>query len=1162
MYCQAMNFMVSFFVSPLCELICVASPAHRYWPVLACGFSLVIQGTAFAASPPELSVPLPPGMTPLTDIGVYRVGWQSYGQAPETMPLSWMGHFDERTGISCQPWGRVSGRNALLMHSPWHVPPGRVWVEYPLSLPHVTPIRLSFGIAMGPDVAVPGKSDGVTFSCQLVADGQERELMRQHHDKAEWRNYSFDLSAHAGRTIAVRLQVEPGPKNNASWDYSFFGDARITAGEGEESQAEVLKRLTGTRAYQAVDTASRVALSNTPKQGVAPSSLLPGRNSLEQAGSTWRFIYQGDDCRVVYSYEPSSGTLSDFRVQVDDRPVFQPALDGGATAAFTQGGKTDQVPLRGGKLVNASRNGDTLEVLWEYGLKSRPVRLAWTFRVFHKALVVAARCDEPVVSRFSLGGIGLAPLRRTFNVPYLLGSLHYLAAQNVFVCRYLDWTASHASTCPQGVATYDTKTDGTRNLLVESGYIAVSPDVGEVLPNIPHPPSPFLSVLGSRVMLDIWGHHQGAYAGDAAKLRELKDNGVDHLVIIQHDWQRYGYDVKLPDHLPANPQYGGEEGMKLFGKVANECGYLWSLHENYIDLYPDAPSYDAAARVLLGDGSPSKAWYNPGTKVQSFGLKCNRALGYAKQNSPEAHRRYATTAAYLDVHTCVPPWHQLDHDATQPMAAMARLKVQRDTELFQFERDMHGGPLFGEGANHFYWAGRCDGVEAQVVGGEDHAAFLDFDLLKLHPQMVNHGMGYYERWFRRGYETQYGVDAGSVEQWDKYRAMELAYGHAGFLGNVLVHTVQAVVREHHLMHPVQRLYGTGKPVDIRYEIGGRLVSASAALVVGDTSRQHIRYDSGLRLWVNWRAEPWRVEGRVLPQWGFLALGPNTDVSTRLQEGKVADYAECPEYVFADARTWFDLPYVRAKKDIEPRLRSLKYIGANRVQVTYEWTVNDALEADYHCFVHAVNRASQGVDQIAFQGDHPLAKPTSQWRKGDVIVDGPHELAVSEQHDTYGLVMGLYKGDRVRLKGIQEGENRILIAQLKLERKDGWIVHIAADKPASRPADGGVVEADFNAHRNPEGAWIDFGKVATDGAVKINREKDRLILFPYPRDKKFRVSLDLKALAPSADLARTQVRALASVTQQDLGAATFSIENGRLTLTAGLRGAGRYVVTWK
>jgi hypothetical protein len=143
------------------------------------------------------------------------------------------------------------------------------------------------------------------------------------------------------------------------------------------------------------------------------------------------------------------------------------------------------------------------------------------------------------------------------------------------------------------------------------------------------------------------------------------------LANISHVWQRYGYDVKLPDHPPSNPAYGGDEGMIAFGKAANQCGYIWPLHENYIDLYPDAPSYDPTARVLRADGTPSPAWHNAGTKVQSFGLKCNRPLGYAQQNAPEIHRRFSTTAAYLDVHTCVPPWHQLNHEADQPPRPLA-----------------------------------------------------------------------------------------------------------------------------------------------------------------------------------------------------------------------------------------------------------------------------------------------------------------------------------------------------------------------------------------------------------------------------------------------------------------------------------------------------------
>ena len=144
------------------------------------------------------------------------------------------------------------------------------------------------------------------------------------------------------------------------------------------------------------------------------------------------------------------------------------------------------------------------------------------------------------------------------------------------------------------------------------------------------------------------------------------------------------------------------------------------------------------------------------------------------------------------------------------MAAMALANVQSNTQLFQFERDTHGGPFLGEGANQFYWAGLCDGVEGQVEGGEDHVPLLDFDLLKLHPQMVNHGMGYYERWFGRTNQTRWGIDAANLEQIDKYRAQEIAYGHAGFVGANSTANPWWVAREHHLMHPIQELYGAAK----------------------------------------------------------------------------------------------------------------------------------------------------------------------------------------------------------------------------------------------------------------------------------------------------------------------------------------------------------------
>ncbi len=1113
---------------------------------------------------PDRTVPLPTGETFLSDVGIYRVAYQSYGDKVVEMPRSWVGHFTTESGISYVPYERIADRPAILMHSPWRVPPGRTWVDYQLRLPRTRPIRLLFGIAMGPGMVTPDRSDGVTFSCFLTAAGRPRRLMRQHYARSEWRDYSFDLTPYAGQTVTLRLQVEPGPKRDASWDLSYFGAPRIVAGQARDNRAALLQQLTSTRAYRATAQADLRALSNTAKHGVTPGNLLTYRNTIVKAGNTYRFTYQGADCRVVYTYRPATGTLDDFTAQVDGGRTFLPAQGGGATVALPDGAEPEKVPARGGKAVRVTLapGGKSLQVLWEYPLRGGPLRIAWSYAIRGKALTIAARCQEPRVSEFSLGEVGEVPLRRIFGVPYLLGHVSYLPVQNAFVCRYLDWTVSHASQCPQGTATYEPKTDGRRNALVESGYVAVSPHVGEVLPNIPHPPSPYRALLGPKIMLDIWAHHQGTYQGDAENLRNLKDHGVDHLAIISHDWQRYGYDVKLPDHLPANPLYGGDAGMKEFGRAANECGYIWSLHENYIDLYPDAPSYDPSARVLLSDGQPSHAWFNPATGVQSFGLKCNRALEYARQNAPEIHRRFGTNAAYLDVHTCVPPWHQLDREAGQPMAGMALAKVKHDTELFQYMRATHQGPLFGEGANHFFWAGRCDGVEAQVAGGEHHTPFLDFDLLKIHPQMVNHGMGYYERWFASGYELRWGYDAGTMAQIDKYRAQELAYGHAGFIGSAQTANLQWVVREHHLMHPVQRLYGTARPTEILYKVDGRLVSASVALVMGDTSRQRIRYDSGLTLWVNWNAQPWKVQGRVLPQWGFLARGPNTEVCTVRHQGKFADYAECPQYVFADARTSIHMPYLQGEKEIEPKLRAFEYLGGNRVRLTYEWHVNDTLEEDYHCFVHFLHEGTGHAEQIAFQQDHELPKPTSQWRKGETIIDGPYEVTFPDDaQDYYDITIGLFRGGRLSLKGLSDGRNRILIGRLRVEREGGEITRVTLGDVQDMAKRAAAARANFRAHLNPPGTWVDFGTVATDGSVKVNREPDRLVVFPYPRDRSFRVTLDLKALAPKAVPGRVRVRALAARTLKELGETPHAFQGGRLTFKVGRPGAGRYLVTW-
>ena len=127
--------------------------------------------------------------------------------------------------------------------------------------------------------------------------------MRQHYDRGRWLDFDFDLSPYAGKTVVVRLQVEPGPKNNASFDYSFFGDAQDHGRPGRQDRA---RAGAGADRHAGLPGHRPGRVARDPEQRAAarascPSISCRATNRLEQAGDVWRFTYEGDDCRVVYT---------------------------------------------------------------------------------------------------------------------------------------------------------------------------------------------------------------------------------------------------------------------------------------------------------------------------------------------------------------------------------------------------------------------------------------------------------------------------------------------------------------------------------------------------------------------------------------------------------------------------------------------------------------------------------------------------------------------------------------------------------------------------------------------------------------------------------------------------------------------------------------------
>ena len=149
---------------------------------------------------------------------------------------------------------------------------------------------------------------------------------------------------------------------------------------------------------------------------------------------------------------------------------------------------------------------------------------------------------------------------------------------------------------------------------------------------------------------------------------------------------------------------------------------------------------------------------------------------------------------------------------------------------------------------------------------------VDFDLLKIHPLQLNHGMGYYERWWGK-------PDWGAVPPMvvlDQYRMQEVAFGHAGFLGASTWSVIPLAWLEHHLLTPVMARSGTARPVAIHYDLGGKWVDATvAAQSEGNPKvwqRVRVKYDNGLTITANQADEPLRAGNHLLGQFGWVAEG--------------------------------------------------------------------------------------------------------------------------------------------------------------------------------------------------------------------------------------------------------------------------------------------------
>jgi len=144
-----------------------------------------------------------------------------------------------------------------------------------------------------------------------------------------------------------------------------------------------------------------------------------------------------------------------------------------------------------------------------------------------------------------------------------------------------------------------------------------------------------------------------------------KDLKLEKVLFLLGGWIHRGYDNQHPDILPPAPECGGAEGLADCARRVLGQGYLFGLHDNYQDMYRDAPSWNTNCLMKNPDGSLTRGGKWAGGRAY---LTCSKeALELAKrpQNLPAVKKLTGANAYFIDttyaagLMECFDPKHPL-----------------------------------------------------------------------------------------------------------------------------------------------------------------------------------------------------------------------------------------------------------------------------------------------------------------------------------------------------------------------------------------------------------------------------------------------------------------------------------------------------------------------
>ena len=1009
-----------------------------------------------------------------------RVAWSYYDGPLVYKAQGWRGsdptsraNFDRRGGVV-----RGTARNALVMHPPWQPGGGTIFADYLVELPKASPLRLVFANAIRDSGPTEPLSDGVTF--RVWAGGAK--LFERHTDSKTWVDGEADLSKYAGRRILLRLESHPGPAKSTTCDSSYWAEPTIVAGPHT--------RLLSLPERKSLHAAARAVLA---------------RGSSKGGEIVWRLGDGPDACLAAIVLSPNGILDGAIAVGRGDRCVVFDGLHITIDGRAVHHVFPTCTPSAGG-----FRDGGNGYARFEYGDPTGAGdHLHITFRATGRGLRIEAKA-KPRITDIALGPADQRAPRVYYGHGYVIEEPkafragfggHNLSTSHVgfdfekgvSLVQAVDSPPDYLQVDPTArIYALHSHMDTTLTL-VPSLKGALDAAV-KYRPLYDKKRAPGVERKAGRFVLDIWG---GRYADIAERMQTLIDYGCTDSLLTVHVWQRWGYDYRLPDIWPPNPQFGTVDDLRKIAAVCKKHDIPWGLHDNYIDFYPDADDYTYGRICFTPGGQPIKAWLNEHREARSYRWRPDCILPFVKRNLRLIQPAVEPTHYFIDVFTSIPCIDYYDaHGNFHPSTETRR----HWGEAFAWIRDYLGGnaPMTSE-AGHDQLTGYLDGADCQHLHLADKPQRYHITLpcrdwertpwfdAVLHDRFSLHGVGYSNRY--QGFRPRrlHGIVS------DDYITAELLTGHALMMDRG----------------------GFGREAIRKYWLAQDFIRSVALdaidrceLVDGDIHRQRVTWRSGATVHVNRGREDWRVAGKVLPQYGCVATSGDLSTSIERIGGVIVEQSRGPGRWYFNART-HDPGRPLA---IQPTAGKLEHLGGRDFKLAVDWQADEPAPKDLNIFVH-FDYHPKGMrnDAIAFQGDTGLA-PTSGW-KGKVTTTTP-TITIPDEHGPgrYKAHAGLYNpgpgGRRYALTGDDDGSHRIRLGVLVVEGTEGGgITAIRFEPHASPPIP--------QPRSNPAGKPIDFGPVVTDGAFRLLLEPRRLVVIPLPDQPAATITLRLDRLGLGA-----------------------------------------------